>query len=106
MSKLIAITTTGKKTKPKLDKRFGNCDNLLVYCPESSEYSLFENPFKNEFDNEIQLARFLKELGITAIITGTVGPKVFKTLEEELINLVVMHQDKMHVFDIMGKIIP
>jgi predicted Fe-Mo cluster-binding NifX family protein len=78
----------------------------LVFCPESKEYSLFENPFREEHENEIHLVRFLKELGITSIITGTVGPQVFKLLKEEFISLVVMHQEKLLVFEIMEKIIP
>lgn len=106
MSKLFAITTTGKKSKPKLDKRFGNCENLVVFCPSSNEYSIFENPFKGEADNEVKLIHFLKELGITAIITGTVGPVVLQMLDTELINLIVMHNEKLKVFEIMNRIIP
>ena len=104
MGKLFAITCTGKSEKSFLDLRFGMCTNLVIFNSSSNQYSIIENPFKDEEHSGVQLIGFLKALGVTSIITGEVGPKVTDKLVKEKIQLILLQEDKIRVNEIMDRI--
>jgi len=106
MGKLFAITCNGESEKSFLDLRFGKCMNLVIFNPSSNQYSIIENPFKDEEHSGIQLIGLLKELGVTSIITGEVGPKVSDLLGNEKIQLILLSEDKIRVNEIMDRINP
>lgn len=106
MEKLFAITSTGKTEKSFLDLRFGRCLNLVIFNPLSNQYSIIENPYREEEHCGIQLVNLLKELGVKSIITGEVGPKVNDLLAKEKIQLVLLQEDKIRVNEIMDRINP
>jgi len=106
MEKLFAITSTGKSEKSFLDLRFGKCMNIVVFNPSKNQFSVIENPFKDEENSGLQLVGMLKELKITSIITGEVGPKVSDLLEKEKIQLILLSEDKIRVETIMDRIKP
>jgi len=106
MDKIFAITSAGKTEKSFMDVRFGKCENIVIFNVTSNQYSVFENPFKDDKNSDIQLVEFLKEQGITGIITGEVGPKVSALLNSEKLQLILLHEERIKIDEIMDRIIP
>ena len=106
MDKIFAITSTGKTEKSFMDLRFGKCENVVIFNVSTNQYSVVENPFKEVENSGIQLVEFLKEQGVTSIITGEIGPKVSALLETEKLQLILLHEEKIKIDEIMDKINP
>lgn len=106
MGKIFAITSTGKTEKSTLDLRFGKCFYLLIFDVDKNQYSIIENPYKEAENSGIQLVSYLKELNVTSIITGEVGPKVSALLEKEKFQLVLLNEEKIKMEEIMDRINP
>jgi predicted Fe-Mo cluster-binding NifX family protein len=106
MDKIFAITSTGKTEKSFMDLRFGKCENVVIFNVSTNQYSVVENPYKEDENSGIQLVEFLKEQGITSIITGEIGPKVSAMLETEKLQLILLHEEKIKIDEIMDKINP
>ncbi|WP_321368149.1 NifB/NifX family molybdenum-iron cluster-binding protein [uncultured Draconibacterium sp.] len=104
MSKIFAITSSGKTEKSYLDLRFGKCEFLVLFDVEKNQYSIEENPFIGESHSGIKLVDFLKKHGVTTIITGEVGPMVSERLEKEKLQLVLLHEERIRVDEIMDRI--
>ena len=95
MSKIFAISSTGKTGKSFLDLRFGKCENVVLYNQSEKSYLIIENPFKNSDQSGVKLIRFLQNEGVSTIITGEVGPTVGKLLEKEKLQLVMRRRLKL-----------
>lgn len=106
MDKIFAITSAGKTEKSFMDVRFGKCENIVIFNVTTNQYSIVENPFKEDKNSDIQLVEFLKEQGITGIITGEVGPKVSALLNSEKLQLILLHEERIKIEEIMDRIIP
>ena len=106
MNKIFAVTSTGKTEKSFMDLRFGKCENVVIFNVQSNQYSVIENPFKESENSGIQLIGYLKELEVTSIITGEVGPKVSALLENEKIQLILLPEERIKVEEIMDRINP
>ncbi len=106
MGKIFAITSTGKTEKSTLDLRFGKCLYLVIFDAEKNQYSIIENPYSDTENSGIQLVDLLKEMGVTAIITGEVGPKVSAMLEQEKFQLILLSEEKIKIEEIMDRINP
>ncbi|MFW6370656.1 MAG: NifB/NifX family molybdenum-iron cluster-binding protein [Bacteroidota bacterium] len=104
MSKIFAISSTGKSEKSFLDLRFGKCENVVFYNAAKKEYNIIENPFKNSANSGIELVKFLKKEGVSVIITGEVGPQVSDLLAKERLQLVLLHEEKIKVEDVIDRI--
>ncbi|MDX8338573.1 NifB/NifX family molybdenum-iron cluster-binding protein [Draconibacterium sp. IB214405] len=104
MSKIFAITSSGKTEKSFLDLRFGKCEFLVLFDVEKNQYSIEENPFIGESHSGIKLVDFLKNHGVTTIVTGEVGPMVSERLEKEKLQLVLLHEERIRVDEIMDRI--
>ena len=104
MGKLYAITSAGKTEKSFLDLRFGKCANIVFYNPEKNEYAIQENQFLEAEHSGLSLIEYLKKKGVTTIITGEVGPKVSDKLEEEKIQLVLLHEERIKIEEVIGRI--
>ena len=104
MSKIFAITSSGKSEKSFLDLRFGKCDNFVIYNKETRNYNILENPYKNAENSGIKLVEFLKKEDVSVVITGEVGPKVSQALEKERLQLVLLHEEKIKIEDIFDRI--
>ncbi len=104
MSKIFAISSTGKTGKSFLDLRFGKCENIVLYNKETQDISIVENPYKNEQHSGTNLVNFLKEKGVSAIITGEVGPMVSNLLDKEKLQLILLPEEKIKIDDIIAKI--
>ena len=103
MSKIYAITSTGKTEKSFLDLRFGKAENVVLYDAERKQYKILENPFKNSETSGIDLIKFLKKENVSVIITGEVGPLVSDLLLKEKLQLVLLHEEKIKIEDIIDR---
>ena len=104
MSKILAISSSGKSEKSFLDLRFGKCENIVIYNAETSSYNILENPYKNTDHSGLQLVEFLKKEGVSVIITGEVGPKVSSLLDKEKLQLVLLQEERIKIEDIIDRI--
>lgn len=104
MSKIFAITSTGKTEKSFLDLRFGKCENVVLYDAGKNQYKILENPFKNPSSTGIDLLKFLKKENVSVIITGEVGPLVSDQLIKEKLQLVLLHEEKIKIEEIIDRI--
>jgi len=104
MGKIYAITSTGKTEKSFLDLRFGKCEYVVLFDAAKNQYSISENPFIGENHSGVKLVDYLKEQGVTTIITGEVGPMVSSRLEEEKLQLVLLAEERIKVEEIMDRI--
>lgn len=104
MSKIFAISSAGKTEKSFLDLRFGKCENVVLYNPETGMTNILENPYKNTEHSGVQLVNFLKKEGVSTIITGEVGPMVSKQLEKEKLQLVLLHEEKIKIEEIIERL--
>ncbi len=106
MGKIFAITSTGKTEKSLLDLRFGKCENIVIFNADDNKFSIFENEYKNEENSGINLINHLKNEGVTTIITGEIGPKAGKIIEEEKLQLVLLSEERIKIEDVMNRIKP
>jgi predicted Fe-Mo cluster-binding NifX family protein len=104
MSKIYAITSTGKTEKSFLDLRFGKCEFIVLFDVEKNQYSIEENPFIGENHSGVKLVEFLKEHGVNTIITGEVGPMVSTLLEKEKLQLVLLAEERIKIEEVMDRI--
>lgn len=104
MSKIFAISSTGKSEKSFLDLRFGKCENVVLYNAETGILNILENPYKNAEHSGVQLVNFLQKEGVSTIITGEVGPMVSNQLEKEKLQLVLLHEEKIKVEEIIQRL--
>jgi len=106
MDKIFAITSAGKTEKSFMDLRFGKCENVVIFNVNKNQYSIVENPYKDSENSGLKLVDYLKELGVTSIITGEIGPKVSTLLETEKLQLILLHEEKIKIEEIMDRINP
>jgi predicted Fe-Mo cluster-binding NifX family protein len=106
MDKIFAITSAGKTEKSFMDLRFGKCENVVIFNVSKNQYSIVENPYKDSENSGLKLVEFLKEHGVTSIITGEIGPKVSALLETEKLQLILLHEEKIKIEEIMDRINP
>ena len=106
MDKIFAITSAGKTEKSFMDLRFGKCENVVIFNVNKNQYSIVENPYKDSENSGLKLVSYLKELGVTSIITGEIGPKVSTLLETEKLQLILLHEEKIKIEEIMDRINP
>ena len=104
MNKLFAITSSGKTEKSFLDLRFGKCAHIVFFDPAKNVFSIEENKFIEQEHSGIKLVEYLEKEGVTTIITGEVGPMVSKKLEKEKIQLVLLHEERIKIEEIMDRI--
>ncbi|MDD4142992.1 MAG: NifB/NifX family molybdenum-iron cluster-binding protein [Prolixibacteraceae bacterium] len=104
MSKIFAISSTGKSEKSFLDLRFGKCENIVIYNSESKESLIIDNPYKNSDRSGIQLVKFLHKQGASIIITGEAGPQVISLLQKKKSQLVLMDEEKIKIEEIIARI--
>lgn len=104
MSKIFAISSTGKSEKSFLDLRFGKCENIVIFNSETGNFNFLENPYKSTDHSGVQLIEFLKKEGVSVIITGEVGPKVSNLLEKENLQLVLLQEERIKIEEIIDRI--
>ena len=79
----IAVTSQGPDLSSQVDPRFGRAKGFIVVDTDTGEFSVHDNSqnLSAAQGAGIQAGRTVVDLGVTAVITGNVGPKAFATLE-------------------------
>jgi predicted Fe-Mo cluster-binding NifX family protein len=77
----IAISSTGKDLDAQMDPRFGRCQYFALVDPETMELELLENPGLASMGGAgVQAAQSVAQKGVTALITGNLGPNAASAL--------------------------
>jgi len=78
----IAITAKGTSLESEVDQRFGRAKYLIVFDIDTDEIEIHDNEVNlNAAQGAgIQTAQNLAGLGVSAVLTGHVGPNAFRTL--------------------------
>ncbi|MBN1820257.1 MAG: NifB/NifX family molybdenum-iron cluster-binding protein [Prolixibacteraceae bacterium] len=104
MKKLYAISSKGKTLKSFLDVRFGRCESIVIYDPVKKDHAIMDNPFREADHAGIKLVNFLEKNGVTAIITGEVGPMVQDKLEKDKIQLILLEEERIKIEEVISRI--
>ncbi|MEN8116728.1 MAG: NifB/NifX family molybdenum-iron cluster-binding protein [Bacteroidota bacterium] len=104
MSKIYAISSTGKTLKSFLDLRFGKCQNVVIFDADKKHHTIIENPFLGEEHSGTNLVDLLHKEGVTTIITGEIGPMVSEKLEKEKLQLVLLHEERIKIEEVIKRI--
>lgn len=85
----ICITSNGNDLNAEVDPRFGRCRYFLFVDTDSLEFEAVENPNLDAAGGAgIQSGQFVAGKGISAVLTGNVGPNAFETLKGAGIDVV------------------
>ena len=100
---MIAISVTGKKTRDLMDIRFARCSHFVLINDKGT--LTVDNPFsKNKEDVATEVINWLQQLGVTKIITGEVGPKAQRILQEKKMQIILMDAEKISVQGLRKKL--
>ncbi|TYP57592.1 NifB/NifX family molybdenum-iron cluster-binding protein [Thermosediminibacter litoriperuensis] len=73
----VAVTSTGSDLDSILDERFGRCKYFIFIDPETKEFEAVENEcMSGAHGTGVQVAQFIIDNGISALITGNVGQQI------------------------------
>ena len=79
----VAVTSKGVELSSLVDQRFGRAEFFLVVDTETGDISSSDNSqnLNAAQGAGIQAGKNVVDLGVSAVITGHVGPKAFATLQ-------------------------
>lgn len=79
----VAVTATGSDLDSMVDERFGRCRYFIFIDPETEEFEAVENIYMGDAHGAgVQVAQFIIDKGISALITVNVGPNAMRVLKE------------------------
>lgn len=85
---MIAVTTIGPTLDAQVDPSFGRCRYLLYVDPATLEFQAEPNDAHQAVGGAgIQTAQAVVNHLVTAVITGSVGPKAISVLQAAAIDL-------------------
>lgn len=78
----IAVTSRGAELDSAVDSRFGRARSFFVIDVDSDEFSVHDNAQNLNAPQGagVQAARTAVDLGVSAVVTGNVGPKAYAAL--------------------------
>ena len=79
----VAIATQGPDMNSAVDPRFGRAKYFLVLDTETGDFTAHDNTQNLNASQGagIQAGRNVIDLGVEAVLAGSVGPKAFATLQ-------------------------
>jgi predicted Fe-Mo cluster-binding NifX family protein len=79
----IAVTAQGNELTSQIDPRFGRAKYFIIYDLETGESSVSDNEVNLQLAQGagIQAGQAVVNMGVSAVITGNVGPKAFRVLQ-------------------------
>ncbi|GAB7021924.1 NifB/NifX family molybdenum-iron cluster-binding protein [Salidesulfovibrio brasiliensis] len=85
----IAISSSGNTLESTLDSRFGRAAGFIVYDTDSGNFEYKDNTqnLNAAQGAGIQSAQNVADTGAEAVITGHVGPKAFRALDQAKIRI-------------------
>ncbi|OGL47155.1 MAG: dinitrogenase iron-molybdenum cofactor biosynthesis protein [Candidatus Schekmanbacteria bacterium RBG_13_48_7] len=87
----IAITSQDKTLDSLIDPRFGRCKYFVLYDTETKDFEIIDNrQILNAAQGAgIQAAETVVRNGASWVLTGSCGPKAFRTLTAAGIKVVI-----------------
>jgi predicted Fe-Mo cluster-binding NifX family protein len=81
---MIAVTVLENSTNPEVDPRFGRAAGFILVNSDTGKNEWIENSqnIHSAHGAGIQAAANLVEKGVKIVLTGAVGPKAFRVLNE------------------------
>jgi predicted Fe-Mo cluster-binding NifX family protein len=77
----IAISSTGRDLDAQVDPRFGRCQYFVLVDPETMEFEMIDNPGMGAMGGAgVQAAQSVARKGVSALITGNLGPNAASAL--------------------------
>ncbi|MCK4444803.1 MAG: NifB/NifX family molybdenum-iron cluster-binding protein [Thermoplasmata archaeon] len=77
----IVVSSTGKDLKSGVDPRFGRCQFFLVVDLDSMKYSAAPNTAGGSAGGAgIEAAQMVSGMGVSAVLTGNIGPNAHRAL--------------------------
>ena len=77
----ICITAEKDTLESPVDPRFGRCQYFVFVDVDTHAFEAVQNPNVSGMGGVgIQSAQMMNEKGVTAVLTGNVGPNAFQTL--------------------------
>ena len=79
----IAVPANGRDLDAPTSPVFGRCPVYLLVDTETTRFEALENPEKGSFlrGAGFHTPEFIAERGAQAVVTGSVGPNAFRTLQ-------------------------
>ncbi len=85
----ICITSDGESLESLVDPRFGRAAYFVVVDTETNEFKAHQNPNVTGTGGVgIQSGQWAAEQGVKTVLTGSVGPNAFRTLESAGVSVV------------------
>ena len=91
----IGISVMGDNLQALVNKRFGRAEGFLIYDVENANYIHLSNE-QNVLASHgagIQTAQLMVQNGVSAVITGNVGPKAMQVLSAANIKMYAIEED-------------
>jgi len=77
----ICITSQGDTLEAEVDPRFGRCPYFVIYDTETLRSEFMRNLNADGMGGVgIQAGQMMSEKGVSAVLTGNVGPNAYQTL--------------------------
>ena len=77
----IVVSSTGPELSSAADPRFGRCGFFVVVDTDSMEITAHSNESRAAAGGAgIQAGQFVSSLGVSAVVTGAVGPNASRVL--------------------------
>jgi predicted Fe-Mo cluster-binding NifX family protein len=97
----IAVTTAGTDLDSQVELRFGRATSFLVYDTDSSEFEIIDNrqQLNDAQGAGIRAAQIVVHSGADALISGHCGPKAFKVLGHEGVDVYI--SEKSTIADVL-----
>ena len=87
----IAVTAQDKSQDSEFDSRFGRCKYFVIADLDTDEHKVEQNEATSALGGAgVKSAQFLAGCGVSAVITGHVGPNAARALEAAGIKMFVM----------------
>jgi len=77
----ICVTSEGKTMDSPVDSRFGRCRNFIFFDTDTGGFEAQENSgLQFQGGAGIQAGQLAVSKGVTAVLTGNVGPNAYRVL--------------------------
>jgi len=77
----VAVSAAGTTVRDDVDPHFGRCERFLLFDGEAA--TVLENPAREAPEGAgLKAAQLMIDHGVTAVLTGSVGPKAFQALSD------------------------
>ena len=100
---MIAISVTGKRKNSIMDLRFGRSPYFCLF--NGDDITFLNNPYhEEEHDVAPRVVKLLHENNVQKVITGEIGAKAKKALEDYQIQIIMLQEDRISLQEILKKL--